>query len=610
MAWLIPDNLRRRKDIPAPVKQCAEAFATAMGKSVTVWYEPPFDPAGERPDFIVLDPRRGIAVFSVVARPKEDILGMFRGTLRIHAGGAESEFPNPVLKADALTGLLEQRIRAESRLRHVECPVTCGLLLPTLTAAEAAARNFASAIPLDRLATHELVSHAVNRGDEQFTAWFQHLFGASSIPELQQESLDILRGIIQPEIVIDRIGSSQSAQEVMVFREPAGGEDIVRVMDRRQETLAKSLGAGHRVIRGVAGSGKTLILVYRAKLLGRLFPGKRFLVTCYTRSLAAQLRVLLAARSNVEVVHLDRLMWGIMKGADRYPEQASRDNSEAVAAFVLELIAKGHGRKYDAVLLDEAQDFGTNCLRVVSALAASKDADLLVVADAAQNIFNRRSSWKDAEIRAQGRTTILNENYRNTREILAFASAFLLHGSAPRGKRESLEEDEIIEPKAALRSGAPPTVIFASNYAAGISRTVEAATAFAACDDRPRAIAVSYMVRTIDSYRLADDLYDGLVKAGLDVFRLTDPDAPDARDRLFSVNANVILSTVHSLKGLEFPYVVMSGLLHPMMEHASNKKLAYVGMTRATTELTVVSARSNPMVEALQAGLQALEQLR
>ena len=40
--------------------------------------------------------------------------------------------------------------------------------------------------------------------------------------------------------------------------------DIVRVMDLQQEQLARSMGEGHRVIHGVAGSGETMILGYCA----------------------------------------------------------------------------------------------------------------------------------------------------------------------------------------------------------------------------------------------------------------------------------------------------------------------------------------------------------
>ena len=38
-------------------------------------------------------------------------------------------------------------------------------------------------------------------------------------------------------------------------------------MDLHQENLAKQIGDKNRLIRGVAGSGKTLILASRAKML-------------------------------------------------------------------------------------------------------------------------------------------------------------------------------------------------------------------------------------------------------------------------------------------------------------------------------------------------------
>ena len=48
-----------------------------------------------------------------------------------------------------------------------------------------------------------------------------------------------------------------------------GVTDIVRVMGLQQEQLARSMGEGHRVIHGVAGSGKTMILGYRAQYLAQ-----------------------------------------------------------------------------------------------------------------------------------------------------------------------------------------------------------------------------------------------------------------------------------------------------------------------------------------------------
>lgn len=57
-------------------------------------------------------------------------------------------------------------------------------------------------------------------------------------------------------------------------------------MDLYQENLAKQLGDKHRLIRGVAGSGKTLILASRAKLLSNENPDWKILILCYNISLS------------------------------------------------------------------------------------------------------------------------------------------------------------------------------------------------------------------------------------------------------------------------------------------------------------------------------------
>src|SRR5690606_5213837 len=65
--------------------------------------------------------------------------------------------------------------------------------------------------------------------------------------------------------------------------------DIIRIMDLAQEQLARSLGDGHRVIHGVAGAGKTMILGYRCLRLAKTLH-KPILVLCYNKTLAARLR--------------------------------------------------------------------------------------------------------------------------------------------------------------------------------------------------------------------------------------------------------------------------------------------------------------------------------
>ena len=66
-------------------------------------------------------------------------------------------------------------------------------------------------------------------------------------------------------------------------------------MDLQQEQLARSLRDGHRVIHGVAGSGKTLILAYRCQHLAQENT-KPLLVLCFNVSLAARLRQMIQAK--------------------------------------------------------------------------------------------------------------------------------------------------------------------------------------------------------------------------------------------------------------------------------------------------------------------------
>ena len=50
--------------------------------------------------------------------------------------------------------------------------------------------------------------------------------------------------------------------------------------------MAKQIGDKHRLIRGVAGSGKTLILASRAKMLAKKHPDWNILILCFNISLS------------------------------------------------------------------------------------------------------------------------------------------------------------------------------------------------------------------------------------------------------------------------------------------------------------------------------------
>ena len=80
----------------------------------------------------------------------------------------------------------------------------------------------------------------------------------------------------------------------------------MRVLDLQQEQLARSLGDGHRVIHGVAGSGKTIILGYRAEYLAKACTpsSKPILILCFNEPLGVKLHSVMQAKGLGGKVHV------------------------------------------------------------------------------------------------------------------------------------------------------------------------------------------------------------------------------------------------------------------------------------------------------------------
>ncbi|HEY9869663.1 MAG TPA: 3'-5' exonuclease [Candidatus Obscuribacterales bacterium] len=604
MAFLIPDNLKSRSDVSAAIRRVASAFEVGLDDSAIVWYEPLYDPDGNKPHLVVLLPDRGIAVLEILDIKSGFLLGFLRGKVRFDRDGREVEADNPMVRAESLAETLRGRIQAEPRLKHMNLTVAAGAVLPSLAEEEAQKKGADRVLPLDLCLFKEQIDAAIRgTGEASLHRAFARIMGGAEMEGWSDEVEKVVRGIIQPEIVIDRVADVKSGLQLQIFRPPDGDDDVVRVMDRQQEAMAKSLGDGHRIIRGVAGSGKTLVLVYRARLLAQAFPQHTFLLTCYTKTLAAQLRELLKDCTNLTVVNLDSLMAEIIRaGRLKHPGYNDEGDGEAVAKVALQAIDLGKGPRFHGIFLDEAQDFGTVTLQLVTKLLRPERNDLVIVADAAQNIFRRKFSWKQAGIQAQGRTRILRVNYRNTREILEFASAFLLSGSVlqPDEVLDFDDENAVIPPESAARSGPPPVLRIVKDVAAEVEETVKQVIEWVREVRGVQQIAVLYTSSFDNGIDRASTLYERLRAIGIDVFWTHDRADPTAKARVATARQTVILTTIHSAKGLEFPHIALCGIWKEGQDTESNRKLAYVGMTRATKRLAVISREGHPLVEDLR----------
>lgn len=594
MAFLIPEGLRSRKDVPESIRRVAGALQTALDDDVTVWFEPLFDPMKERPHLVVLEPRIGVVVIEVLkGESKSTLLGALRGRLCIELDGTEEEVDSPLLRAETLAASLRAAAAGRPVVRHA--PFVSVAVFSRIDRDEAERLGVGKVVDLDRCVFKPDLDSAINDGNAAaLLRVFQRTAGPSLDGELDAVAQDELRGLIHPDVVI-----GGRPHQGALFSAATLDGDTIKVMDRKQESMAKNLGSGHRVIRGVAGSGKTLVLVHRARLLSRYLPGHKILVTCYTRSLASQLRAELADCRNVEVRNLDKLMAAAVNDANmEFPAFA-----KLPAAAVKAQAQNPNSPKFRAVLVDEAQDFDTEALQFCVNLLESTDPDeqdLIIVADSAQNIFRKKFRWKDAGIRAQGRTRLLRVNYRNTREILAFAHAFLTAGGSIDVQETPDPEDElsVIPAESSERSGRPPVVIAASSGSDEVARVIDAVKVHYGERSASRSIAVLYGGRSDGNGSFGAELAAALTRANLPFFWVNDPAMPDNKDLAGEADSPILLSTIQSSKGLEFSAVVACGL-GVRDDLITARKLIYVGFTRAINDLTVIVGKDSPFRDDL-----------
>jgi hypothetical protein len=407
-------------------------------------------------------------------------------------------------------------------------------------------------------------------------------------PKLTPAQIDIVRGVIHPEVVI------------------RASETDLKVLDLRQERNARAIGDGHRIVYGVAGSGKTVLLIARAKLLAE-DPQKRVLVLCYNKLLAQHLVTALADTRGAVVMTFHR--WGVRSGLDF-------QGGEEDAVFGERLLARlqddaGLRGRYDAVLIDEAQDWPCSWFRCARLALKDPDAgDLLIVGDGSQSLYRKRDfTWADAGIQASGRVINrkfdLDRNYRNTAEILRAARAF----SVPPARSGEGVLALPVEADTAIRSGPEPWLIRLDNsasevyYAAALIETwllggLEIGGRRQRI--RPSDIGVLYPRRRPDATITALlDRLNGFTRA---VLPAGDKPTGTLRDEA------VKILPVHSARGLQFRIVLLlwADLLpspFSTRDEHRDRGLLYVAMTRAEDMLVILHSGSSAYVEELYAAL-------
>ena len=425
-------------------------------------------------------------------------------------------------------------------------------------------------------------------------------------------------------------------------------------------------------VSGGAGTGKTVVLLHRARLLSEQSPHARILVTTLTKTLAADLASLLVdlagarANENIEVVNIDAVAQRVVRESVGKGVGICFDDDEravfeeavtsASVSFAPEVVRQpwrqivlAHGireeaaylaaprpgrgvrlmrverigmwraidtarrllgarrtflqladdaarillasdrRRYEHVLVDEAQDLHPAQWRLIRALVPEGLNDIFIAGDTHQRIYGNRVSLASLGIDIRGRSTRLTLNYRSTPEILRWSTA-LLYGET----FDDLDGDTASLGLYPSRLRGPrPRVHACASTTEELQQMVNTVRQWTDDGVEPAAIAVTARTRA-------------MCRRALSVLDAAELPATDLGTDDASYHASAVaVGTMHRLKVLEFRCVAVIGCsddeLPPRgavtpedidaVEHRSDlqreRSVLYVACTHARDDLVV-----------------------
>ena len=393
------------------------------------------------------------------------------------------------------------------------------------------------------------------------------------------------------------------------FEQSIGQRLALSELDREQIKAKNLRSKGAAIVRGVAGSGKSLVLKDRVKKLAEDYD--RILILTYNRFMNAWLKSQLDdSKIECKTFH----QW-----AYKYLKYSYDDDIDKLVDS-----ARKSTKRYQAILIDEAQDFYDEWFQALLEVLDSRTKALFMVYDNTQSVYgqsHRRKSdwsWKNLGIKIPGgRSQIFDVNYRNSPEILELAWKFIYPALETAGmKVEKRERDEtgkvihtpsigsVIEPKTKLSRSSGIKPLLQEVY----------------YEDMPDKIAyeVKEALKTHPESSIGILLHPQAKDLKVEISKeLTALDiehhAPEtSRDRDCNVVERpfVIVDSWNALKGVEFDAVIIAGI-----DSLSEYKLPdsdisfeakaglYIAMTRAKDHLVMLYEDKDAIVTEIEAAL-------
>lgn len=525
------------------------------------------------PDFVLLDPKKGVAVIEVKDWSLDYIKKATPTEVLVEGG---KTLPNPAHKTNRYFNLTKSLLAMEMGLVNPKdgelvFNFYAHIVFPNLSDEEVDSEGLR--VVLERYPSGLMTSDVLKRAE------VDTFFGDKASP-LSIEQINLVRKVLFPEIIV----TNNQHSNLFDFED----KREVKTLDLKQEQLAKRIPYGHYMLSGVPGSGKTVVLLSRALFLIKKHPKWRVVIVTYTNALVDSLKRRLDSikedldfnginHGNIEIITFHKLA---MRTAGLVVPRYLKNNEEKnnwFANILPEEALKVAVREYDALLVDEYQDFYDSWIKVCLAVckkfgsdsSGEKRENLFLVGDKMQSIYNKNidTSWRDLGVFIQGRSDTLKLSYRSGRSHIRLALDFLLTNNSLAklvdrfyDSRNGIQALTGVEDKVSFIEGGFGKVtalmqelIYNKGY-------------------QPEDILI-LVPKSIVKEEFVGQLPDSLA-----VLCSSEKDW-----QLGKIN----ISTIHSAKGLEAKVCILLGLDSESSGQSETEKmlLLYVGMTRAAKEL-------------------------
>jgi hypothetical protein len=599
MAITIPETIR--STATTGERLFFRTLKTYLPDDYIVYFEPEIQ--GRRPDFVIIGPDLGILVLEVKDYTKNTLWQINHEEWHIVAtSGDQAIIKSPMKQARDNMFHLVDVLKKDKNLVQLDgkykfslkFPYGHGVVFTRMYSKDFIKEGLYSVIEPNLCFTRGEIDPEKDEFSEEIL--MEKILNMFVVPyrlkeSLSMEDINAIRYHLFPEVRI-------SAE----FKAPVPYQDQlllslhdIKTMDLHQENLAKQIGDKNRLIRGVAGSGKTIILASRAKMLSKQNPDWKILILCYNISLSNAIQQMINHMMNepddlfdfdptIKAVRNQNI---IVRNFHSWLKNDLRIREQNLSSIIDKIEKKETILpSYDAILIDEGQDFDADWLRLVSLLINTDTQSLLLVEDRAQTIYRRKRSYvQDTGLSFQGRSKVLSINYRNTSQIVKFAWDFYREHSMFKNKVVNRNLDgEIIAPQSTKRKGPEPGIIKAANFFDEMKLVARQIKKLHEEKKVPlEEMLILYRVKRTHKYPIVDLIKRSLAELGLPNYWITENDV--TKRSFEKEDGKIKISTIDSSKGLDFQAVFIvnvDSMPFPLEEDKEREvSLFYIGMTRA-----------------------------